>query len=172
MTSWRRLFSDSVRVASGDVLIGAGTVLTAEAVDRLHDLGGRLLVTPNVDPDVLARARERGLVTMPGVFTPTEAGGMGAGGAFLIGALRGRLTRADIRRSLLQATRTAAAVFTVLIGALLFCVVPVAGPGFLLLAWLPGGSSRTWFRVACRICLLLHLAAMNALVLLTMYGRR
>src|SRR5262250_2675717 len=55
-----------------------------------------------------------------GLFTPTEAGGMGAGGAFLIGVLRGRLSRADIRRSLLQATRTAAAVFTVLIGALLF----------------------------------------------------
>jgi C4-dicarboxylate transporter, DctM subunit len=55
-----------------------------------------------------------------GLFTPTEAGGMGAGGAFLIGVLRGRLTRLDIRRSLLQATRTAAAVFTVLIGALLF----------------------------------------------------
>jgi tripartite ATP-independent transporter DctM subunit len=55
-----------------------------------------------------------------GLFTPTEAGGMGAGGAFVIGVLRGRLDRADIRRSLLQATRTAAAVFTVLIGALLF----------------------------------------------------
>ena len=55
-----------------------------------------------------------------GLFTPTEAGGMGAGGAFLIGVLRGRLDRAQIRHSLLQATRTAAAVFTVLIGALLF----------------------------------------------------
>ncbi len=55
-----------------------------------------------------------------GLFTPTEAGGMGAGGAFLIGVLRGRLKGEDIRRSLLQATRTAAAVFTVLIGALLF----------------------------------------------------
>jgi C4-dicarboxylate transporter DctM subunit len=55
-----------------------------------------------------------------GLFTPTEAGGMGAGGAFVIGVLRGRLDRAEIRRSLLQATRTAAAVFTVLIGALLF----------------------------------------------------
>jgi C4-dicarboxylate transporter, DctM subunit len=55
-----------------------------------------------------------------GLFTPTEAGGMGAGGAFLIGVVRGRLPRAEIRRSLLQATRTAAAVFTVLIGALLF----------------------------------------------------
>jgi C4-dicarboxylate transporter DctM subunit len=55
-----------------------------------------------------------------GVFTPTEAGGVGAGGAFVLGVLRGRLGRAEIRASLLQATRTAAAVFTVLIGALLF----------------------------------------------------
>jgi tripartite ATP-independent transporter DctM subunit len=55
-----------------------------------------------------------------GLFTPTEAGGMGAGGAFLIGVARGRLSGADIRASLLQATRTAAAVFTVLIGAFLF----------------------------------------------------
>jgi tripartite ATP-independent transporter DctM subunit len=55
-----------------------------------------------------------------GWFTPTEAGGMGATGAFIIGVVRGRLSRKDIRASLLQATRTAAAVFTVLIGALLF----------------------------------------------------
>ena len=53
-------------------------------------------------------------------FTPTEAGGVGATGAFIIGLLRGRLGKAEIRDSLLQATRTAAAVFTVLIGALLF----------------------------------------------------
>jgi C4-dicarboxylate transporter, DctM subunit len=53
-------------------------------------------------------------------FTPTEAGGVGATGAFIIGVLRGRLGRAEILESLLQATRTAAAVFTVLIGALLF----------------------------------------------------
>jgi len=55
-----------------------------------------------------------------GFFTPTEAGGVGAGGAFLLGLVRGKLNRAKIRSALLQATRTAAAVFTVLIGALLF----------------------------------------------------
>ena len=55
-----------------------------------------------------------------GLFTPTEAGGMGAGGAFLIGLARGKLSRPEIRRSLLQAVRTAAAVLTVLIGALIF----------------------------------------------------
>jgi C4-dicarboxylate transporter DctM subunit len=55
-----------------------------------------------------------------GFFTPTEAGGVGATGAFILGALRGKLDRAKTREALLQATRTAAAVFTVLIGALLF----------------------------------------------------
>ena len=53
-------------------------------------------------------------------FTPTEAGGVGATGAFLIGVLTGRLDKEKILNSLLQATRTAAAVFTVLIGALIF----------------------------------------------------
>ena len=55
-----------------------------------------------------------------GLFTPTEAGGMGAGGAFPIGLAPQRLTREDIRQALLQATRTAAAMFTVPIGAILF----------------------------------------------------
>jgi len=55
-----------------------------------------------------------------GLFTATEAGGMGAAGAFLIGIARRRLSGPDILRSLLEATRTTAAVFTVLIGAILF----------------------------------------------------
>jgi 2-dehydro-3-deoxyphosphogalactonate aldolase len=63
----------AVKMAPADVLIGAGTVLSADAVEQLHDVGGRLVVTPNTDPDVIARARARGMVTMPGVFTATEA---------------------------------------------------------------------------------------------------
>jgi tripartite ATP-independent transporter DctM subunit len=55
-----------------------------------------------------------------GFFTPTEAGGVGATGAFLLGVLRGKLDRKGILEALLSATRTAAAVFTVLIGALIF----------------------------------------------------
>ena len=54
-------------------LVGAGTVLSAEEVDRLHGVGGRLLVSPNIDADVMRQAAKHGLVTMPGVFTPTEA---------------------------------------------------------------------------------------------------
>jgi tripartite ATP-independent transporter DctM subunit len=55
-----------------------------------------------------------------GLFTATEAAGMGAAGAFILGLIRGRLSRQDIRRSLLDTTRVTAAVFTILIGALLF----------------------------------------------------
>jgi C4-dicarboxylate transporter, DctM subunit len=55
-----------------------------------------------------------------GFFTATEAAGMGAAGAFILGLIRGRLSRQDSRRSLLDTTRVTAAVFTILIGALLF----------------------------------------------------
>lgn len=60
------------RVPPG-VLAGAGTVLTAADVIRLNDVGGKLLVTPNVDPDVIRKSTEFGMISMPGVFTATEA---------------------------------------------------------------------------------------------------
>ncbi|MGB8818170.1 MAG: 2-dehydro-3-deoxy-6-phosphogalactonate aldolase [Rhizobiaceae bacterium] len=60
------------RVPAG-VLAGAGTVLSAADAIRLHDVGGKLMVTPNVDPEVIRKATELGMVSMPGVFTATEA---------------------------------------------------------------------------------------------------
>jgi C4-dicarboxylate transporter DctM subunit len=80
-----------------------------ERVDAMRDVWATLLLFVFVIGGIYG-----------GVFTATEAAGMGAGGAFLIGVARGRLSRADIVRSLLEATRTTAAVFTVLIGAILF----------------------------------------------------
>ena len=68
-----RSIATAVKRAPAGVLIGAGTVLSADEVDRLHDAGGRLMVSPNVDVEVLARATAHGMVTMPGVFSPTEA---------------------------------------------------------------------------------------------------
>ncbi|WP_454288875.1 2-dehydro-3-deoxy-6-phosphogalactonate aldolase [Rhizobium arsenicireducens] len=61
------------RLAPASCLIGAGTVLEVPQVDRLKSVGGNLLVTPNVEPAVIRRAVEHGMVTMPGVFTATEA---------------------------------------------------------------------------------------------------
>lgn len=63
----------AVKRVPAAILVGAGTVLTLDDVARLHDVGGRLMVSPNVDPEIIAGARARGMVTMPGVFTPTEA---------------------------------------------------------------------------------------------------
>ncbi len=63
----------AARLAPASVMIGAGTVLTPADVDRLAGCGGRLLVSPNVDGAVLDRAGELGLVSMPGIMTPTEA---------------------------------------------------------------------------------------------------
>ncbi len=69
---FRSIEALSKRAPSG-VLTGAGTVLTPADVERLHDVGGNLLVTPNVDPDVIGAAAKLGMVSMPGVFTATEA---------------------------------------------------------------------------------------------------
>jgi 2-dehydro-3-deoxyphosphogalactonate aldolase len=63
----------AVKMAPADALIGAGTVLTIEDVDRLEQARGRLFVSPNVDVPVLSHAVSKGMVTLPGVFTPTEA---------------------------------------------------------------------------------------------------
>jgi 2-dehydro-3-deoxyphosphogalactonate aldolase len=58
--------------AHPDTMIGAGTVLDPRDVDRVGDAGGRLIVMPHSDPDVIARARSLGLSCTPGVATPSE----------------------------------------------------------------------------------------------------
>lgn len=60
---------------------GAGTVLNPEDVDRVKAAGGTLIVTPNVNADVIRRALELGLEVLPGFATATEALGAVAAGA-------------------------------------------------------------------------------------------
>jgi 2-dehydro-3-deoxyphosphogluconate aldolase/(4S)-4-hydroxy-2-oxoglutarate aldolase len=55
-----------------DVILGAGTVTSAEGVHRVADLGARFVVSPGLDLEVVAAARERGLTPIPGVATATE----------------------------------------------------------------------------------------------------
>jgi len=56
-----------------DCLIGAGTVLGAQEVQRTHEAGGRLVVAPNCDPSVIRAALTLGMRVMPGVASATEA---------------------------------------------------------------------------------------------------
>lgn len=57
----------------GEALVGAGTVLDQAAVARVRKAGGRIIVSPNMNPAVIAATAEAGLISCPGVFTPTEA---------------------------------------------------------------------------------------------------
>lgn len=56
-----------------DMLVGAGTVVDPAAVGRVRDAGGRLVVAPNTNPDVISAAAAAGMVSNPGYFTPSEA---------------------------------------------------------------------------------------------------
>lgn len=53
-------------------LIGAGTVLSVADVDRVKAAGGRLIVSPDCNPEVISHSKALGLRSFPGVMTPTE----------------------------------------------------------------------------------------------------
>lgn len=55
------------------ILIGAGTVLSQQAVKDVHTAGGKLVVAPNTDAAVIEQSLKLDMQCMPGVFTPTEA---------------------------------------------------------------------------------------------------
>ena len=63
------------------LLIGAGTVMTAEQVGEIANAGGRLIVTPHANAAVVQAAKGFGMFACPGFFTPTEAFAMLAAGA-------------------------------------------------------------------------------------------
>ncbi len=55
------------------VVVGAGTVIGPQDVDRVADAGARFVVTPGFDPEVVSRCLDLGLGILPGVATATEA---------------------------------------------------------------------------------------------------
>ncbi len=55
-----------------DALIGAGTVLSVEDVNRVAQAGGKLIVSPNVDQRVIVATKTAGMASWPGVMTPSE----------------------------------------------------------------------------------------------------
>lgn len=63
----------ALAAALPNALIGAGTVLTVADVHRVHAAGGRLIVSPNFNPEVVRETVRLGMVSLPGVITPSEA---------------------------------------------------------------------------------------------------
>lgn len=71
--------------ALGDrAMIGAGTVLTVDQVAAMRDAGGRMVISPNTNIDVIRASAAAGLVSLPGIATPSEAfAALGAGATAL-----------------------------------------------------------------------------------------
>lgn len=67
--------------AQGRAMIGAGTVLSEADVGAVADAGGTLIISPNMNPAVIAATAARGLVSLPGIATPSEAFAAIAAGA-------------------------------------------------------------------------------------------
>lgn len=55
------------------MLVGAGTVLSTDQVAQVRDAGGRIIVSPDTNTEVIAASAEAGLISSPGYFTPSEA---------------------------------------------------------------------------------------------------
>ena len=72
---------EAIASALPGALVGAGTVLTVQQVREVHAAGGQLIVSPNLDRDVVREAAKLGMVCLPGVATATEAFAALAAGA-------------------------------------------------------------------------------------------
>ncbi len=66
------LVARAVDWAGTRATIGAGTVMTADEVERVHARGAAFIVSPILDREVIAAARDLQLMSLPGAFTPTE----------------------------------------------------------------------------------------------------
>ena len=68
--------AENIRILSehfeGRMYIGAGTVLTPEQVEYTAKAGGKFIISPDTNPEVIKKTREIGLVSMPGSLTPSE----------------------------------------------------------------------------------------------------
>ena len=66
---------ESIRIMAEqfpDMLVGAGTVLTTEQVDRAVEAGAKFIVSPGLNPKVVKYCVEKGILITPGTCTPSE----------------------------------------------------------------------------------------------------
>ena len=67
-----RSVTELSRHFGADVLVGAGTVTRAEQVHQVKYAGGRLVVSPHTDADLVAAAKAENMIVLPGCFSPSE----------------------------------------------------------------------------------------------------
>lgn len=62
----------AVKHCGDKMMVGAGTVLTAEDVTNVAQAGGKFIISPNTDPEVIQQTKRLELVSIPGFFTASE----------------------------------------------------------------------------------------------------
>jgi 2-dehydro-3-deoxyphosphogalactonate aldolase len=117
-----------------DCLIGAGTVLDLDAVKNTYAAGGRLVVAPNCEPEVIRGALDRGMQVLPGIATATEA----------FSAIRAGATKLKLFPAATYGTRHLQALRAVLPAGV--GVWPVGGVGAADIAgWVAAGAAGFGF---------------------------
>ncbi len=108
---------ESIRLLArhfGDrALVGAGTVMSTAQVSEIAAAGGRLIVTPHADPELVRFAKTRGLLAAPGCFTPTEAFALLAAGADALKLFPAEAASPAVLRALLAVLPKGTAVLPV-----------------------------------------------------------
>jgi 2-dehydro-3-deoxyphosphogluconate aldolase/(4S)-4-hydroxy-2-oxoglutarate aldolase len=66
------LLGELKREYAGDLLLGSGTVTTADEAEATIEAGAEFVVSPSFHPEVVAKARALGKISIPGALTPTE----------------------------------------------------------------------------------------------------
>ncbi len=94
-------------------LIGAGTVMTAADVTRVHNAGGRLIVSPHATAPVVQQAKRLGMQAAPGFYTPAEAFAMLDAGADALKLFPAEAASPAVLRALLAVLPTGTAVLPV-----------------------------------------------------------
>jgi 2-dehydro-3-deoxyphosphogalactonate aldolase len=118
---------------AGRAVVGAGTVLSEAEVDQVAGVGGRIIVSPNMDPQVIRKTKARGLMSAPGVMTPSEAFAALAAGADVLKMFPGEFFSLPVIRSMAAVLPKTSVLMLVggvtpdMIGD--FCGSPVAGFG-------------------------------------------
>ncbi len=104
-----------------DMVIGAGTVLTSDETRAVANAGGRIIVSPGYDAEVIGETKRLGLTSAPGVATPTEAFAALKAGADLLKLFPGELVSPQVVKAIRAVLPSAARLVRSAASALTIC---------------------------------------------------
>jgi 2-dehydro-3-deoxyphosphogalactonate aldolase len=147
---------DSIEIIAksfgGRALVGAGTVLNTDDVQRVKSVGGRLIVAPNMNEEVIRATADAGMVSSPGVFTPTEAFAAIAAGAHALKLFPAEAASpAVVKAQKAVLPKGFPLILAICSPATLFCLLLGQSGLFVAALWLLAFRGRWWAVAAISI---------------------